>query len=113
MTSMMSAYVLESETGPSALKLRQIPRPQPQAGEVLIRVRASSLNYRDHLTTSAQYGPGHDMTGHVPVSDGAGEVVDVAAGITDVNVGDRVAANFFPTWISGPATPNQRCPAPA
>jgi NADPH:quinone reductase-like Zn-dependent oxidoreductase len=107
MTAMMSAYVLESETGPSALKLSKVPRPVPQAGEALIRVRASSLNYRDHLTTSAQYGPGHDMAGRIPVSDGAGDVVEIATGVTEVKVGDRVAANFFPTWIGGAANPNQ------
>ncbi len=101
MAAMMSAYVLERETGPSALVLTKVARPQPQAGEALIRVRASSLNYRDHLTTSALYGPGHDMTGRIPVSDGAGEVVDLGAGVTCVKVGDRVAANFFPTWIAG------------
>ena len=107
MIGTMSAYVLERESGPSALKLEHVPRPVPQAGEALIRVRASSLNYRDHLTTSALYGPGHDMTGRIPISDGAGDVVEIGAGVTGVKVGDRVAANFFPTWIGGAATPDQ------
>jgi NADPH:quinone reductase-like Zn-dependent oxidoreductase len=107
MTSSMSAYVVERETGPSGLKLVQLPRPVPQANEVLIRVRASSLNYRDHLTTSAQYGPGHTMTGRVPVSDGAGEVAEIGAGVAGFKTGDRVAANFFPTWIGGKASAEQ------
>jgi NADPH:quinone reductase-like Zn-dependent oxidoreductase len=107
MKSEMAAYVVERETGPSGLKLSKLPRPVPQAGEVLIRVRASSLNFRDHLTTSAQYGPGHTMTGRIPVSDGAGEIVEIGAGVTGFRAGDRVAANFFPTWISGPASAEQ------
>lgn len=95
MTAKMSAYVLESETGPSALRLTTLPRPVPKAGEALIRVRATSLNFRDHLTTSAKYGPGHDMTGRIPVSDGAGDVVEIGEGVTEFKPGDRVTANFF------------------
>jgi NADPH:quinone reductase-like Zn-dependent oxidoreductase len=107
MSGMMDAYIVERETGASGLKLTELQRPVPQAGEVLIRVRASSLNFRDHLTTSAQYGPGHTMTGRIPVSDGAGEIVELGAGVSAFKRGDRVAANFFPTWISGAATSDQ------
>ena len=107
MSNAMAAYIVEQESGPSGLKLTSLPRPVPQAGEVLIRVRASSLNYRDHLTTSAQYGPGHTMIGRVPVSDGAGDVIEVGAGVAALKPGDRVAANFFPNWISGSASPDQ------
>jgi NADPH:quinone reductase-like Zn-dependent oxidoreductase len=113
MTNTMSAYVLEREAGPSALKLSSVPRPMPQAGEVLIRVRASSLNYRDHLTTSALYGPGHDMTGRIPVSDGAGDVTEVGPGVTTFKPGDRVTANFFPTWIGGAPAPAEYVALPA
>ena len=107
MATSMAAYTLESETGPAGLKLANVPRPVPQAGEALIRVRASSLNYRDHLTISGNYGPGHDMRGRTPLSDGAGEVVEVGSGVTDVKPGDRVAANFFPNWITGAANAGQ------
>jgi NADPH:quinone reductase-like Zn-dependent oxidoreductase len=68
-------------------------------GEVRVRVRATSLNYRDliHLRNKA----GRDVEGIVPLSDGAGEVVDVGAGVSALGPGDRVAGCFFQGWTSG------------
>lgn len=101
MAAAMQAYVLTRQRGPEALELREVPRAVAGPGEVLIRVRASSLNFRDHLTTKGLYGPGHDMTGRIPLSDGAGEIAELGAGVTDFKIGDRVTANFFPYWIHG------------
>ncbi len=75
------------------------PIPEPAAGNVVVRVRAASLNYRDlvHLRNKA----GRDVAGRVPLSDGAGEVVAVGSQVSNVNVGDRVLGCFFQTWSSG------------
>jgi len=82
------------------LKLAEAPVRQPGAGEVLIRMRAASLNRRDVAITKGQYPirPGDNL---VPLSDGAGEVAAVGRGVTRVKVGDRVAPIFFQSWISG------------
>ena len=72
--------------------------PAPRNGEALVRVRACSLNYRDLLIAKNP----RQRRPIVPLSDGAGEVVALGAGVTRVEEGDRVAANFFPTWLAGP-----------
>jgi NADPH:quinone reductase-like Zn-dependent oxidoreductase len=76
------------------------PAPQPGPGEVLVRMRAWSLNYRDLLVIRGQYNPKQKMP-LVPLSDGAGEVVELGSGVTRVKVGDRVAGAFMPSWVDG------------
>jgi NADPH:quinone reductase-like Zn-dependent oxidoreductase len=89
------------EPGPTrhVLALREAPRPEPGTGEVLVRVRAVSLNHRD---LSVLERPG--TIGTVPTSDGAGEVVAVGDGVTRFAVGDRVAGTFFASWTGGGRT---------
>jgi len=89
--------------GPFTLKMTDAPVRQPGANEVLIRVHAVSLNRRDVFLLAGQYpvGPRDSL---VPLSDGAGEVAAIGAGVTRVRVGDRVSANFFPDWVSGRPT---------
>lgn len=99
------AYIVDGADGAQQLKKTTITTSALKSGEALVKVHASSLNYRDHLVLKGLYGPGHDMTGRVPLSDGAGEVVEVAADVSAVKAGDRVAANFFPTWLDGDANP--------
>jgi NADPH:quinone reductase-like Zn-dependent oxidoreductase len=87
--------------------LRQIDRPEPQPGpgQVLVRVRAASLNYRDRLVVSGTYFTGPNTRDLVPLSDGAGDVAAVGAGVSRVRVGDRVAGCFFqpaPDGAPGP-----------
>jgi len=77
--------------------------PEPKAREVLIRLRAVSLNYRDLLVVQGKYNP-HLKLPRVPISDGAGEVVAVGAEVTEWKPGDRVVAPFFPDWIEGNPT---------
>jgi NADPH:quinone reductase-like Zn-dependent oxidoreductase len=79
------------------------PRPEPGPGQVRVRVRASSLNYRDLIALRNKAG--RPVDGVIPLSDGAGEVAEVGPGVSRVKVGDRVAGNFFQSWIDGPFRP--------
>lgn len=81
---------------------RDIPRPKD--GEVLVRMRAASLNFRDILVATSRY-PRSQPDSIVPVSDGAGEVVEVGAGVTRVAIGDRVSPCFFQAWLRGAMEP--------
>ncbi|MER6441591.1 NAD(P)-dependent alcohol dehydrogenase [Streptomyces sp. NPDC001185] len=76
------------------------PTPAPAAGEVLIKVKATSLNARDRRIVANDYIV--DVTGRVPLSDGAGVVEAVGDGVSRFQVGDRVVGTFHPTWIYGP-----------
>lgn len=80
------------------------PRPEPRKGQVLVRMRAGSLNYRDLLVAERRQ-EGFPL---VPLSDGAGEVAAVGEGVTRVKVGDRVAGTFFQSWVDGELTPEAR-----
>ncbi len=83
------------------LKLSQMPKPEPKAGEVLVRMRAASLNYRDLLMVNGVYSR-RKVIPIVPLSDGAGEVAAVGEGVTQFKPGDRVIGSFFQGWIAGP-----------
>ena len=100
----MRTYEIIGEDGIDALALNERALPQPGPGEVLVRVRASSLNYRD-LMTVMQPGPRNIVYPTVPNSDGAGDVVSVGAGVSRFRSGDRVCGTFFQGWIDGPITP--------
>jgi len=94
------------EWGIDRLRLIERPSPQPGPGEVVVRMRAASLNYRDLLTVE-----GHAVGTRLPVvpfSDGAGEVTAVGAGVTRVEAGDRVCPMFFQSWIGGDLTAASR-----
>ena len=73
------------------LVMKEVDRPVPGANEVLVRVRATSLNRRDLSILESQYGGGSPRTGLVPLSDGAGEVISVGPSVSRFEVGDRVA----------------------
>ncbi len=77
------------------------PDPQPGPGEVLLRMLASSLNYRDLVVLDRGYGKQTGTLPLVPLSDGVGEVIAVGAAVDRVAVGDRVCPMFFPSWIGG------------
>ena len=78
------------------------PDPEPGAGEILVRMRAASLNYRDHAVVSGHYFGGKVQRNTIPLSDGAGEVIGTGAGVTRFKTGDRVAGTFFQGWLDGP-----------
>jgi len=90
--------------GAFTLKLVDAPVRQPGEHEVLVKVHATSLNRRDIFVLHGQYpiGPRDNV---VPLSDGAGEVVAIGRGVTRFRVGDRVAAIFFQSWLSGRPSP--------
>ncbi|HEY8518791.1 MAG TPA: NAD(P)-dependent alcohol dehydrogenase [Gammaproteobacteria bacterium] len=94
-------YQFVPRDGGYSLELREVERPTAGPGQVLVRVRAASLNRRDLLMLNARYGRGGDASGGIPLSDGAGEVIAVGPGVTRFSVGDRVAGVFFERWIDG------------
>jgi len=94
-------YQFEPASGRYQLVLKEVPRPVAAAGEVLVRVRAVSLNRRDINILNSDYGPDDGLAGGIPLSDGAGEVIAMGEGVTKFNVGDRVAGTFFENWIEG------------
>src|ERR1700736_5107541 len=96
----MRVHQLDRPGSLDGLVLVERDVPSPAAGEVLIRVRASSLNFRDLMIINGQY-PMPVPPGRVPLSDGAGEVVAVGVGVTRFKVGDRVINSFFPNWFGG------------
>ncbi|TGM46186.1 zinc-dependent alcohol dehydrogenase family protein [Leptospira vanthielii] len=86
------------------LKIIDVPEPtSPGPTEVLVRLRAASLNYRDSLVVEGKYNPKFPLP-LVPCSDGAGEVIGIGSQVTEWAVGDRVLLTFAPKWIARDAT---------
>ena len=85
--------------------LRVVERdtPQPDHGQVLVKMKAASLNYRDLVTVLGAFGTLYKLP-LVPLSDACGEVVAVGPGVTRVKAGDRVASMFFQKWLAGALT---------
>lgn len=101
----MRAYHLDAfDDDLASLNLRDDPMPTPGPGQIVVHIRAASLNYRDLIVARGQH-PGV-RAGVVPVSDGAGEVVAVGAGVYRVKIGERVVPSFHQTWLSGAVEPD-------
>jgi NADPH:quinone reductase-like Zn-dependent oxidoreductase len=96
----MKVYEIRDRFGLDALALTERPQPQPGTHEVLVRIKAASLNYRDLLVVKGQYNPKMPLP-RILLSDAAGEVAAVGPGVTRVQVRQRVAAIFMQKWISG------------
>lgn len=96
----MKYYHLPEFTGVDALRLDERDEPAPGPRQVLVRMRAWSLNYRDLLIARDAYGRGLKAD-PVPLSDGSGEVVAVGTEVTRWRTGDRVVGIFMPRWIDG------------
>jgi NADPH:quinone reductase-like Zn-dependent oxidoreductase len=99
----MKTFQIDKTFGIDALTLAQRPEPRPGPGQVLLKMRAFSLNYRDLLVVKGLYNPKLRLP-MIPLSDGVGQVVEVGAGVTRVKVGDRVAGIFMQQWLEGPVT---------
>ena len=101
----MKAVVIRNPgRGIDAWKHVEIDTPEAGPGQVLVRLYAASLNYRDLLVARGQYGAplAADL---VPLADGAGEIAAIGAGVTRWKIGDRVAVAYFHTWQAGPMRP--------
>jgi NADPH:quinone reductase-like Zn-dependent oxidoreductase len=99
----MHAY--EIAAGSSTLDgLRRCERPDPNPlpNQILVRIQAASLNYRDLLIARGQYMGGPVTADTIPLADGAGEIIAVGASVTRFRVGQRAAGTFFRGWIDGP-----------
>jgi len=94
-------YQFERAASGYRIVLKEVPRPVTGVGEVLVRVRAASLNRRDLNMLRTDYAENSGYAGGIPLSDGAGEVIAVGEGVTAFKVGDRVAGVFFEQWIAG------------
>ncbi|MFN9772668.1 MAG: zinc-dependent alcohol dehydrogenase family protein [Burkholderiales bacterium] len=97
----MRVFQIEGEWGFDHLRLSTRPDPRPGPGQVLLRMKAASLNYRDLVVPDRGYGQYTGSLPLIPISDGVGEVVEVGAGTTRVKVGDRVCPSFMQRWIGG------------
>lgn len=96
----MKAIVLGSGYGLENLQLVSRPTPRPGPGEVLLRMRAVSLNYRDLEIVAGTYFASPE-TPLIPLSDGVGEVIELGPGASSLALGDRVAATFWDRWEAG------------
>jgi len=105
----MKVYQIQPGAGLDGLSLNERSEPMPGPGQVLVKVKAVSLNDRDLLILKGFY-PGVTEP-VIPISDGVGEVAALGEGVTRVKVGDRVLGTFFPCWIDGPASPAKRAVA--
>ena len=99
----MKVFEIRDNFGIDNLVLAERPQPSPGYGQILVKVRAVSLNYRDLLVVKGLYNPKLPLP-LIPFSDGAGDVVAVGDGVSRVKVGDRVAAIFMQTWLGGELT---------
>ena len=76
--------------------------PKPRPGELLVRIRACSLNFHDNMIAQ---GKKPCADGRIPLSDGAGEVIALGDGVHEFKVGDAVVSTYWPNWLGGEPTP--------
>jgi NADPH:quinone reductase-like Zn-dependent oxidoreductase len=96
----MKVYEIREGFGFDHLQCGDKPDPRPGPGQVLVKVRAASLNYRDLLVVKGAYNPKMPLP-RIPLSDAAGVVEAVGPGVTRVKTGQRVAGIFMQNWIDG------------
>jgi NADPH:quinone reductase-like Zn-dependent oxidoreductase len=89
--------------GIEVLKLNEVPLPEIKSGEILVKIMAASLNYRDLLVINGIDG-WKPVSSRIPVSDGVGEVVAVSENVSQWKLGDLVAGIFLPKWLDGDLT---------
>lgn len=99
----MKAYVVRKGAKDlEGLQKVECAEPRPGPGQLLVRMRAAALNYRDQLIVAGTYFGGSVARDTIPLSDGAGEVVESGPGVTRFKAGERVTATFFQGWADGP-----------
>lgn len=107
----MRAYQIADRPGLDAVMPSERQEPTPAAEEVVVEVKAVSLNYRDLLVAKGTYANGVKPVGLVPASDGAGRIVAVGDRVSRWKVGDRIAAAFMPGWLNGDLTAEKQASA--
>src|ERR1700730_14360951 len=100
----MKVMELQAKFGLHSPTVTERPQPTPGPGQILVKVHAASLNFRDLLVATGAYDPKLKFP-FIPLSDGAGEIASVGPGVSRVKVGDRVANLFMPNWVEGDLTP--------
>ncbi|BAZ44797.1 alcohol dehydrogenase [Chondrocystis sp. NIES-4102] len=99
----MKAYQLQAYNSLDELRLIDLPEPKIGKNDVLVKIKANSLNYRDLIILRGGYDRNRKLP-LIPVSDGAGEVIEVGENVTNWQRGERVCGTFFQDWQSGKAT---------
>jgi NADPH:quinone reductase-like Zn-dependent oxidoreductase len=97
----MRVFQIEGDWGMDNLRLSVRPEPAPGPGQVLVRMKASSLNYRDLVVPERGYGRYTGTLPLIPVSDGVGVISATGPGVRRVATGDRVCPSFFQNWTAG------------
>ena len=100
----MKVFQLQDNWSIDNLTLTERPKPEPGPGQVLLQMKAASLNFRDLLVPKRGYGALTGTLPLIPISDGVGEVIATGEGVRRVVVGDRVCPIMIQSWISGPPT---------
>jgi NADPH:quinone reductase-like Zn-dependent oxidoreductase len=100
---------LRAPGGLGNVKLVEEDPLKPKPGELLVRIRANSLNFHDHMVVLGKI-PCAD--GRIPMTDGAGEVIAVGDDVEDFKTGDVVVSTFYPNWLGGEATPAAKWKVP-
>jgi NADPH:quinone reductase-like Zn-dependent oxidoreductase len=101
----MKCYELQATGGFEGVRLAERPTPKVGPRQVLVKVQAASLNYRDVMIAGGGYARGVKLP-VIPLSDGAGEVAEAGAEVRNVKAGDKVAGIFFQRWLAGPVRPD-------
>src|SRR2546423_7739233 len=107
----MKVYELQGPDGVEGMALVEKPIPTPGPGQVLVRIRAATLNYRDLLTVKGGYGSRQKFP-LIPLSDAAGTVEAVGPAVSRFKLGDRVFNSFFPNWLGGEPSEEKFAGAP-
>jgi NADPH:quinone reductase-like Zn-dependent oxidoreductase len=94
----MRTIQLQKPGGLDRLHAADTERTAPGRGEIAVRIGASSLNFHDYAVVMGMI-PTPD--GRIPMSDGAGEVIEIGEGVSEFAVGDKVVSTFFPHWMDG------------
>jgi NADPH:quinone reductase-like Zn-dependent oxidoreductase len=94
-------FQIQDDWGMDHLQVAARPDPKPAPGQVLVRMKAASLNFRDLVVPNRGYGSFTGTLPLIPLSDGVGEVVEIGAGVKRVKVGDRVCPCFHQGWLAG------------
>ena len=96
----MKVVEIRESFGPDSLQLVERPEPVPGPAQVLLKMKAFSINYRELLVVNG-VGRWKPPLGRVPVSDGVGIVVAAGTGVSRIKIGDRVSPIFYPKWLEG------------